>query len=205
MGLLPATVVDPALGVSRGCVCSVQAEISRRRSSTRGPPPRPTSSPATSHPTRGLFTDGSTHCWGTFSEGRTKKLKHLSFGVFPDDLPRFGHWLQQQGITRLDPPAGTDSDGLWFQDCDGLLRTTAQAGKRLLPVGTRTSRGLRRERRSRIATATRGYPVHAISRRAREEHHVRIPPVLILWLRLTYVRDMSHADAFERAKEGSDD
>ncbi|OIJ97035.1 VOC family protein [Streptomyces monashensis] len=77
----------------------------------------------------GLFTDDSTHCWGNFSEGRTKKLKHLSFGVFPDDLPRFARRLQHQGITRLDPPAGTESDGVWFQDCDGLLIELRDAGK----------------------------------------------------------------------------
>ncbi|MCQ4084294.1 VOC family protein [Streptomyces sp. RB6PN25] len=68
----------------------------------------------------GLYTEGHLHCWGTLSEGPGKKLRHLSFAVYPDDLPRFRRRLGQLGIERIDPPPGVDSDGLWFHDCDGL-------------------------------------------------------------------------------------
>lgn len=69
--------------------------------------------------TLGLYTDGHPHRWGGISEGSRKKLQYISFGVFPEDLPRFRQRLDRLGIPRFDPPPGVDSDGLWFRDCDG--------------------------------------------------------------------------------------
>ena len=67
-----------------------------------------------------LHTHGHPHRWGTLSEGPKKKLHYLSFGAFEDDLPRFREHLNKLGIERLDPPAGFESNGLWFRDHEGV-------------------------------------------------------------------------------------
>lgn len=69
----------------------------------------------------GLYTFGHPHRWGRLGEGDRKALGHLSFGVFEDDVQRFGERLRQAGIRRLDPPPGFESNGMWFRDCNGLL------------------------------------------------------------------------------------
>ncbi len=69
----------------------------------------------------GLYTFGHPHRWGLLREGPRKALSHLSFGIFDDDVPRFQARLQQAGIQRLDPPPGLESNGIWFNDCNGLL------------------------------------------------------------------------------------
>jgi len=38
-----------------------------------------------------LHTTGHKHRWGTFREGPQKKLNHLSFGAFADDMRRFAN------------------------------------------------------------------------------------------------------------------
>ena len=68
-----------------------------------------------------LHTMGGDHRWGTLAEGPRKQLNHLSFGAFPDDIARFAERLDRLGIERLDPPAGFESNGLWFRDHDGTL------------------------------------------------------------------------------------
>jgi Glyoxalase/Bleomycin resistance protein/Dioxygenase superfamily len=68
-----------------------------------------------------LKTFGHSHTWGTIGEGPRKKFSHLSFGAFEDDIDRFAKHLQASGVKRLDPPHGTDSNGLWFHDHDGNL------------------------------------------------------------------------------------
>jgi catechol 2,3-dioxygenase-like lactoylglutathione lyase family enzyme len=57
--------------------------------------------------------------WAILLEGPTKRLHHLSFGVFDDDLPRFKQHLQKRHVRLLDPPPGIESTGLWFKDPDG--------------------------------------------------------------------------------------
>lgn len=68
-----------------------------------------------------LHTDGSDHCWGVVREGSAKRLHHMSFGAFADEMPDFRSRLQRLGIKRVDPPRGVDGDGLWFHDFDGSL------------------------------------------------------------------------------------
>jgi catechol 2,3-dioxygenase len=68
-----------------------------------------------------LRTTGSPHRWGVIAEGAKKSLRYISFGAFAEDLPRFRQRLEQRGIPRLDPPAGYDSNGLWFRDHDRNL------------------------------------------------------------------------------------
>lgn len=68
-----------------------------------------------------LYTDGHAHQWGTIGEDSRKKFSYISFGVFEEDFPAFAQRLQNMGVKRLDPPAGYDSNGLWFHDHDGNL------------------------------------------------------------------------------------
>src|SRR5207244_8680732 len=68
----------------------------------------------------GIHTFGHPQRWGMLIEGETKRLHHLSFGVFEDDLERFEQRIERQGIRRLDPPPGfANSHGLWIHDPDG--------------------------------------------------------------------------------------
>jgi catechol 2,3-dioxygenase-like lactoylglutathione lyase family enzyme len=68
-----------------------------------------------------LNTFGHPHTWGTIGEGPRKKFSYMSFGAFEDDIDGFSKHLQALGVKRLDPPQGTDSNGLWFRDHDGNL------------------------------------------------------------------------------------
>jgi len=76
-----------------------------------------------------LYTKSHPHRWGRFVEGKEKKLLHVSFGAYADDMPRFASNLEKQGIARLDPPPGVASDGIWFRDPDGALIEIAVAEK----------------------------------------------------------------------------
>lgn len=68
-----------------------------------------------------IHTTGNSHRWGSVTEGAHKKLNYLSFGAFEDDLPRFRKRLEVEGVPQLDPPAGFETNGLWFRDHDGTL------------------------------------------------------------------------------------
>lgn len=68
----------------------------------------------------GLHTDGHDHRWGSLSEGPAKRLSHISFGAFEEDLPAFRARLREAGVPLVAPPPGTDSNGLWFLNPDGL-------------------------------------------------------------------------------------
>jgi catechol 2,3-dioxygenase-like lactoylglutathione lyase family enzyme len=68
-----------------------------------------------------IRTHGNSHVWGSLEEGRRKRLKYLSFGVFADDMEGFATALDRMGITRLDPPPWAQTDGIWLRDPDGTL------------------------------------------------------------------------------------
>jgi catechol-2,3-dioxygenase len=71
----------------------------------------------------GLYTVNHPHRWASITEGpgSTKKLHHVSFGLFDEDMPAFSARLQNLGVKRLDPPPGHESNGIWFRDQDGTL------------------------------------------------------------------------------------
>ena len=73
------------------------------------------------HGNLSLFTFGHKHRWGSVVEGSAKKIQHLSFGTYEEDLPRFAQRLQETGIQRLEAPAGFESNGIWFRDHDNRL------------------------------------------------------------------------------------
>ena len=68
-----------------------------------------------------IYTQGHPHRWGSVVEGPHKKLNFISFGCFEDDFARFRERLSTRRIDLLEPPAGFESNGLWFRDCDGTL------------------------------------------------------------------------------------
>jgi catechol 2,3-dioxygenase-like lactoylglutathione lyase family enzyme len=68
-----------------------------------------------------LYTEGHPHRWGQVTEGPAKKLSYISFGAFDDDIERFRARLQECRVRQLDPPAGFESNGIWFRDPEGLL------------------------------------------------------------------------------------
>lgn len=69
----------------------------------------------------GLYTFGHAHRWGRVTEGPAKKLGHISFGAFEEDIGPLRLRLQERGVRQLDPPAGFESNGFWFRDPDGVL------------------------------------------------------------------------------------
>jgi len=69
-----------------------------------------------------LKTFGHDHHWGSVVEsGKKKKLHHLSFGCYAEDIGRLKARIEGNGVALLDPPAGFESNGFWFRDPAGVL------------------------------------------------------------------------------------
>lgn len=69
-----------------------------------------------------LKTFGHDHTWGSVVEGAKKKrLHHLSFGCYAEDIGRLKARIEGNGVQLLDPPAGFESNGFWFRDPAGML------------------------------------------------------------------------------------
>ena len=91
-----------------------------------------------------LYTHGHPHRWGSIIEGPRKKLQFISFGAFEDDLPRFRDHLNALNIERLPPPAGFESNGLWFRNHDGVpveIRVAEKSSPNAKSTFTTTSVG----------------------------------------------------------------
>jgi catechol 2,3-dioxygenase-like lactoylglutathione lyase family enzyme len=67
-----------------------------------------------------LNTFGHDHRWGTVVEGGSKRLHHLSFGCYAEDLATLRSQAEAGGAILLDPPPGFESNGFWFQNPDGI-------------------------------------------------------------------------------------
>lgn len=67
----------------------------------------------------GLYTFGETHRWGLLTQGERKRLAHLSFGVFEDDLPRFREQLARHAVGLLPGPDSRGGNSIWFEDLYG--------------------------------------------------------------------------------------
>jgi catechol 2,3-dioxygenase len=76
-----------------------------------------------------LRTFGNDHVWGTVVPGDCKRTRHLSFGAFAEDLPRFQQRLESLGVKLLDSPPGFEGNGLWFTGFDGVLIEIKAASK----------------------------------------------------------------------------
>ena len=53
-----------------------------------------------------LTAAGDDHPWGLLVEGKRKRLHHLSFGCYADDLPYLQERAEANGAEFVDPPAG---------------------------------------------------------------------------------------------------
>ena len=76
-----------------------------------------------------LYTYSKPHRWARLSKGDAKRLKYLSFGIFGEDEAAFSAHLDKCGVTRIDPPAGAESEGIWFEGFDGLALNIRVAKK----------------------------------------------------------------------------
>ena len=68
-----------------------------------------------------LYTHGHPHRWGSIGAASGKRLSHLSFGAYAEDIEPMRARLQRFDVAQIDPPPGLDSNGFWFRDPDGLL------------------------------------------------------------------------------------
>lgn len=94
----------------------------------------------------GLCSFGHPHCWARIVRGERKALKHISFGIFADDLDAFASHLAGLGIAATrsveeGPPS------LWLNDLHGVpieLRVapkTSPDGKGRIPSQAGALRG----------------------------------------------------------------
>ena len=76
-----------------------------------------------------VFDSSRKHRWGRIVEGPRKQLQYVSFGAFPDELPRFADRVRRSGIDRLPAPRGLDDHSIWLKSPQGHLveiRATAE-------------------------------------------------------------------------------
>ncbi|MCC6890597.1 MAG: VOC family protein, partial [Hyphomicrobiales bacterium] len=68
-----------------------------------------------------LKTYGHDQRWGSVVDGVRKRLHHLTFGCYAEDLARLRTQAEQNGVEILDPPRGFESNGFWLRDPAGVL------------------------------------------------------------------------------------
>lgn len=68
-----------------------------------------------------IKTAGGDHRWGSIVEGAKKRLHHISFSCFEEDLDSIKRRAEQEGVALLDAPSGFKASGVWFHDLDGNL------------------------------------------------------------------------------------
>ncbi|MGE0061849.1 MAG: VOC family protein [Xanthobacteraceae bacterium] len=77
-----------------------------------------------------LKTFGHDHGWGSVIEGaKEKRMHHLSFGCYAEDIDRLKKRIEGQGIKLVDPPPGFESNGFWFRNLEGVLMEIKVAPK----------------------------------------------------------------------------
>lgn len=79
----------------------------------------------------GLYAFGSAHRWAVLEKGAQKKFGYLSFGIYEEDLAGFRDRLGRRNIPLVAPPAGRESNGIWFHDEEGNLVEVAIRPKSL--------------------------------------------------------------------------
>jgi catechol 2,3-dioxygenase len=68
-----------------------------------------------------LKTFGNDQRWGSIVEGKRKKLHHVTFGCFTDDLAALRQRAADNGVEIHDAPQGFESNGFWLRDPSGTL------------------------------------------------------------------------------------
>lgn len=77
-----------------------------------------------------LYTRGNPHRWAIISQGGdARRLRYLSFGVYPDDMAAFRSHLDDCGVQLIEEPAGAETSGIWFSGFDGLPINVRAADK----------------------------------------------------------------------------
>jgi catechol 2,3-dioxygenase len=76
-----------------------------------------------------LKTPGCEQQWGIVVEDKRKRLHHLSFGCYPDDLAYLQERAEAKGIELVDPPKGFERNGFWCRDPAGVLSEIKVAAK----------------------------------------------------------------------------
>jgi catechol 2,3-dioxygenase len=76
-----------------------------------------------------LYACDGAHRWARIRRGPRKRLHALNFGAYGEDMPRFAERFATLGVERIDAPAGTSRDALWFRDQDGRAVSIAVAPK----------------------------------------------------------------------------
>ena len=79
--------------------------------------------------TLALRTFGHDQRWGSVIEGGRKRLHHVSFGCYAEDLPKLKTRAEANGAEILDPPTGFASNGFWLRDPAGVLVEVKVAAK----------------------------------------------------------------------------
>ena len=76
-----------------------------------------------------LRASASDHVWGRVREGKTKRLGHITFGCYADDLAPLRQSIEAAGAQLIDPPKDEGSNGIWFRDPFGVLIELAVSEK----------------------------------------------------------------------------
>lgn len=67
----------------------------------------------------------------TVREGPKRRVGHLTFGAFEEDIPRFRRRIEALGFRLVDPPKGIDPEpgSIWVMDPDGMAIQIAPGPK----------------------------------------------------------------------------
>jgi catechol 2,3-dioxygenase len=76
-----------------------------------------------------LHAFGSDHRWGLLFPGEKKRLRHLCFGAYEQDMAAIGRQLEAAGVVLLAAPEQEDGKSLWFHDPDNNLIQIRVAAK----------------------------------------------------------------------------
>ncbi len=79
-----------------------------------------------------LKTYGDDHTWGVLTEGPRKRLDHISFGCFPEDIEPLKQRMENNGVKLVNAPRGLESNGIWLRDYNGMLLNVEVAAKSTL-------------------------------------------------------------------------
>lgn len=67
-----------------------------------------------------LKTFGSPHVWGVLRKGERKRLEHIGFSIYEDDMDRFVSHLQSMHVDGLEAPADSENECIRFNDPHGV-------------------------------------------------------------------------------------
>ncbi len=81
-----------------------------------------------------LRTSADRYRWGRVLAGPRKRLHHISFHCFEEDLARFEAHFRALNMALAKSPAGCDGGGIWIHDHDGLL-IEVRPGVKTSPTG----------------------------------------------------------------------